>query len=104
MSVQLHGTWKWTKHLDKSGTEDSRYQAPGNYTFNADGSGSFDVPRKFSLPMKWKIVDGRLRFGGARGAKGQSTVDFEMPSPDVLVFIDRYGHRDFFTRVDKSKA
>ena len=104
MSAEIHGTWKWTKHLDKSGTEDPRYQAPGTYTFNPDGSGSFDVAGKISLPMKWKIVDGRLQFGGARGVKGQSTVSFETPDPSLLVFIDKYGHRDFFSRVDDAEG
>ena len=103
MSAHIPGTWRFVKALKKDGTPDPS-QAPGLYTFNADGSGSFDMPGGFALPMKWKIVDGRLCFGGARGAKGQSTVDFEMPDPNTLVMIIRHSQRAIYERVKQPGA
>lgn len=82
MSEAIVGTWRFVKYADG---RDS--QLPGSYTFNADGSGSFNLPNGYSLAMKWKLADGRLSFGGVSG-EGQTTVEFECPDADTLIFVD----------------
>lgn len=100
MSTQLHGTWRWVKQIDRNGKEDTTpMPAPPNYTFNPDGSASFNFPTGPKLPMRWKIVDGRLFIGGARGEKGQSTVRFEIPDPNTLVLFDKHDRRGVFEKV-----
>jgi hypothetical protein len=100
MSAQLHGTWRWIKQIDRDGKEDATRQAmPHEYTFNPDGSASFNLPGGPKLPMRWKIVDGRLRIGGARGEKGQGTLRFEMPDPNTLILFDKHERQGVFERV-----
>jgi hypothetical protein len=100
MSTQLHGTWRWVKQIDRDGKEDTTpMPAPPNYTFSPDGSASWNAPGGAKLPMRWKIVDGRLQIGGARGEKGQSTQRFEMPDPNTLVLFDKHDRRGVFERV-----
>jgi hypothetical protein len=95
------GSWVFVK-ATKDGA-DCPMECPGNYTFNADGSGSFDMQRGASIPLVWKFVGEKLRFGAPWG-KGQSTVGFEMPSPDTLIMIDRYRQNLIFERVKKADA
>jgi hypothetical protein len=98
MSTQLHGTWRFVKCLDRDGKEEPN--CPRNsYTFNPDGSASFDLPDGPKLPMRWKIIEGRLRIEGAGGGKGQGTVRFELPEPNVLVMYGRNDTRAVFERV-----
>jgi hypothetical protein len=92
MSQAIVGTWSFLKYMD--GRES---RLPGTYTFNADGSGSFDLPDGLSLPMRWKILGSRLRFGGA----SQSTVDLHFPDDDTLVLTDNNGMAVAYGRVKK---
>jgi len=103
MTNHLPGTWRWVKHLDKKGNEDPAHADYSTYTFAPDGSGSLDGPGALSFPLKWKIVGGRLCFVTDLRAHGkrQTTVDFEMPTCDELIIIDRYRHRDVYERVKK---
>jgi hypothetical protein len=106
MTNHFPGTWRWVKHLDRKGNEDHSHADYSTYTYAADGTGSIDGPGTLSYPLKWKIVGGRLRFVtyfGA-GAKMQTTVDFEMPTRNRLIVIDRFRHRDIYERVKNSVA
>ena len=98
MSTQLHGTWRFVRCLDRNGKEEPN--APCNsYTFNPDGSASFDFPNGPKLPMRWSIVEGRLKLQGAGGGKGQGTVRFELPEPNVLVMYGKNDSSAVFERV-----
>jgi len=103
VNLDISGTWRWIKHLDRKGNEEPLHADYSTYTFASDGSGSLDGPGALSYPLKWKIVDGRLRFvvyfGSVRGAQAQTTVDFEMPTKDELHIIDRYRHHEVYERV-----
>jgi hypothetical protein len=100
MSMDISGTWRWIKHLDRDGNEEPLHAHYSTYTFGDDGSGSLDGPGILSYPLKWKIVGGRLRFivyfGNVRGAQAQTTVDFKMATKDELHIIDRYRHHDVY--------
>ena len=98
MSTQLHGTWRFVKCLDRDGKEEPN--APRNaYTFNPDGSASVDFPNGPKLPMRWKIGEGRLMIQGPGGGKGQGTVRFELPDPNVLVMYGKADSSAVFERV-----
>jgi hypothetical protein len=93
MSEAIVGTWRFLSYTD---TRDS--QIPGTYTFNRDGSGSFDLPNGVSLPLKWTVVGGRLRFGGPSDEE-QSSVDFQFPSEETLMLSDGRGLGVIYERV-----
>jgi hypothetical protein len=82
---------------------DPSYAEYSTFTYRADGTGSIDGPGGLSYPLTWKIVDGRLRYTAhwGAGAKLQTTVDFDMPTPDQLILLDRFGRRDVYERVKK---
>jgi hypothetical protein len=95
MSTQLHGTWRYLKHIDRDGTEDTRpLTAQVDYTLNPDGSASWSVPGGPKMPMRWKVANGRLNIGGS--GKG---FRFEMPDPNTLVLLDNHDRRSVFERV-----
>ena len=100
--VELVGTWQCSAEYGTSGELlPLTAKAPDVYLFAADGSGRF-MPDGFpgvpaGLPMRWGVIDGRLRIGGAR--TGRSTHRFEFPDANTLVLYDRYGARSVFVRL-----
>jgi hypothetical protein len=105
MTRHLPGTWRWVKHSDKKGNVDSSYVESCTFTYRADGTGSINKPDGLSHPLTWEFVGGRLRYVAhwGAGAKMQTTVDFEMPTADQLILVDRFHHRDVFERVKDDK-
>jgi hypothetical protein len=93
MSTELHGTWRLIASLDRHGKEHpSSFHA--EYSFNADGSASFNFPDGSRLPMQWKLVNGRLLIGARLKEKTRTSVGFEMPVPDRLILRGMHGSMD----------
>jgi hypothetical protein len=103
--IELVGTWQWLETYSKSGElmPHSPTMPKIVYVFAPDGSAGF-MPGHFpgaptGMPMRWGVIDGRLRIGGAKGLKGHSTHPFECPDASHLVLYDRSGGRSVFGRV-----
>jgi hypothetical protein len=82
---ELVGTWQWLETYSK--TDEVMPPSPTMpkivYVFAPDGSAGF-MPGHFpgaptGMPMRWGVIDGRLRIGGAKGLKGTQHSPVRVP-------------------------
>lgn len=93
------GTWQCVETCKKSG-ESFRYPdgAPKlTYQLIADGSGVLMPGTIAEWPMRWSVVEGRVRLG-ATSPKSKSTHPYEFVDADTLALHVAHGERNVFKR------